>query len=76
MGLKDKIKGWLQGIIATLGEKVVAQLIEKHLTKENVINAIDAGLDVLENLAAKTSTKLDDKVLKKLRDGLNIPDND
>jgi len=74
MSLKDKIKGFLNGIVATLGEKVVAQLIKKYLTKENIISAVDGALDFLEELAEKSETEIDDKVLASIRSALNIPD--
>ena len=76
MSIKDRIKGFLSGIVLAVGEKVAAQWIEKYLTVENIKSALDAGLDVLENLAEKTKTKLDDKALAMVRKGLDIPDND
>jgi len=78
--MKDQIKKFLNGIISTFGSKLVVELIKKYLTEENIKSAIDAGLDVIEDLVAKTETNIDDviilPILKKLRETLNIPDND
>jgi hypothetical protein len=74
--MKDKIQGFLNGIISAVGEQLAALIISKYVTKDNIIDAVDAGLDVLEDLAKKTDTTLDDKVLKQVRDALNIPDED
>lgn len=80
MALKDKISGLFQGLIENLGEKVVLELVKKFLTTENVKAVLDAIIDKLEDLIAKTNTDLDDKlvlpVLTALRNSLNIPDND
>jgi len=76
MALKDKVKEFLKNIVKTIGEKLALELIKKSLTTDNIINVLDGGLDFLEDLAAKTDTKIDDEILKKIRDGLNIPDND
>jgi len=74
--MKDKIKKILNGVVATIGEKLAVKLIAQYLTKENIESAIDAGLDMLEELSLKTESKIDDNILKKIREGLNIPDND
>ncbi len=64
---------WLKGVF---GEQILAILIAKLLTKNNIVSAVDAILDMAENLALKTPTKLDDKALLQIREALNIPDND
>lgn len=80
MSIKDKINGFLTGIIANLGEDVVIKLAKKYLTAENVKGALDSLIDKLEEIIAKSETSIDDKlvlpILKKVREALNIPDND
>jgi len=74
--MKDKIKNFFNGIISSVGEQVAAVFLARYLTKENIIAIVDAGLDVLEEIAKQTETDLDDKVLLKIREALSIPDKD
>lgn len=80
MSIKSKVSGFLSGMVLKLGEDVVMKLAREFLTEENIKGAIDAVLDKLEDLIEKSPTKVDDRLLlppiKKLREGLNIPDND
>jgi|LGOV01.1.fsa_nt_gb hypothetical protein len=71
-----KIKKILDWLKAVVGDKIVILLVDKLLTKDNIIKAVDSVLDALEDLTAKTGTKVDDAAVKAIRDALNIPDND
>lgn len=73
MSSMKKILDWLKGII---GDKLLAIIISQILTKENILKAVDYVLDIAENYAAKTEADWDDKVLKTIREALNVPDND
>lgn len=70
------IKDVFAKLKSELGDKILALVIAKFLTKENIINILDAALDFLENQADKTEMDADNKALKALREALNIPDND
>lgn len=72
----DKIKKFLDDLKGKIGEQLFALLLAQLLTKENIIKFIDLLLDQLEELAKKTDTKIDDEALKKIREALNIEDND
>jgi len=60
-----KIFDWLKG---TIGEKAVALLLAKFLTKETVQKVIADILNQAEELALKTDTKIDDIVVAKLKE--------
>ena len=60
-----KIFDWLKGAI---GEKAVALLLANFLTAENIKKVITAILEQAENLALKTDTKIDDMIVKKLKE--------
>jgi len=59
----------------TIIKKIVGKLAELVVAVCLPILA-DAILDVLEELAQKSETKIDDTVLKEIRKKLGIPDND
>ncbi len=63
------VLNWLKGAI---GEKAVSILIAKLLTKENLKKLAKSALDKLEELAAKTETKIDDKIVAKLKELADI----
>ena len=65
-----------ESIKGLLGEQVTALILSQLLTKENIIKGVDYILDFGEELAKKTDTTIDDTALKKIRETLNIPDND
>lgn len=64
---------WLKKLF---GEQLLALILNHLLTQDNIIKFIDSILDLAEDLAKKTTTKIDDNALKKIREALNIPDND
>jgi len=64
------------GMRGFLGDQITAIILAKLLTKENIIKGVDYILDIGEELAKKTDTTIDDIALKKIREALNIPDND
>lgn len=63
------ILDWLKNVI---GEKAVAVLLAQFLTKENILKVITFLLDQAEELAKKTGTTIDDQIVKKLKDILEI----
>lgn len=66
------MKQVLQWLKRSLGEKVLSIMLVQLLTPENIKKGIDAVLDMAEELAGKTETKIDDRALKAIRDALNI----
>ena len=70
------IKGVLEWLKQTVGEQVAMLILSRILTKDNITKFLDDILDSAENWAEKTDTKLDDAILKKIREALQIPDND
>ena len=63
------IIAWLKGAI---GEQAANLLIAKLLTKENLKKFATSILDKAEELALKTETKIDDKIVAKLKEIANI----
>jgi len=55
----------------TIGEKAVALLLAKFVTRENILKLANSILEQLEELAQKTDTKLDDQIIKKIKDVLD-----
>lgn len=70
------MKELLKKIRDFIGDKLLAVILSQLLTKENILKGIDAILDVAEELAVKTKTDIDDNALAKIREALNVPDND
>ena len=72
-----KILDYLKGI---LGNQILSIVITRFVTVENIIKvknlALDKVLDELEDYCAKNDITLDEKVLKDVREALNVPDND
>lgn len=62
--MKDKMIAW-----------AIAMLLER-LTSDNVKEWLDMGLDMLEVKAEATPNKIDDMVLKIVRESLSIPEFD
>ena len=62
--MKDKILAW-----------AVAMMLER-MTSENIKVWLDMGLDILEKKAEATPNKIDDMILKLVRDALSIPEYD
>lgn len=60
--------------------QIIMQIIEKLLSPENIRKYGDVFFDMIEDMVADTETTIDDvtvlPVIKALRAGLNIPDND
>lgn len=59
----------LKGII---GEKAVGAVLSYFLTEERIKAGAKALLDIVEDLAKKTETQIDDKAIAKIRAVLNI----
>ena len=59
------IIAWLKGLI---GSPAVNILIAKLVTAENLKKLATAILDQAEELALKTETKIDDKIVAKLKE--------
>ena len=68
------MKGLLSWFKTLLGERILAIVLNSLLTKENIVKSADTLLDFLEDLAAKTDTKVDDAAVKAIREALQIPD--
>ncbi len=66
------MKDFLNKIKDIIGEKALALLLAKFVTKENIVNLVTSLLNQLEELAKKTDTKIDDQIVKKLKDVLDI----
>ena len=71
-----KIKNLLNDLRSRLGDEVFMLVVSSLVTKKNILDAADFILDILEDLTAKTKIKADDVAVRKVRDALNIPDND
>ena len=76
MSIRGTVTSWLMKVAMVFGEKLLLWFVGEYLNKEAIIEAIDGGLDFLEDLAAKTETDIDDKALRLIREALDIPDND
>ncbi len=59
------IIAWLKGAI---GEQAAGILIAKFLTKDNLKKIAKSILNKAEELAANTKTKIDDKIVAKLKE--------
>ena len=74
------MKKLIEGLIEKLGNELVIKLINEFLTEENIKKAIDGLFDSIEDFVSKSGTNIDDitvlPILKRLRDILNVPDND
>ena len=64
---------WLRNVLLV---RIITSVIDEILTEENYHDVADSVLDMLENLAAKTTNKLDDKAVAKVRAILKIPEGD
>lgn len=62
--MKEKMLTWAVSIIL------------ERLKSEDIKRWIDAGLDMLEEKAKATPNKVDDALLKVLREALSIPEYD
>jgi len=60
---------WIKNII---GEKAMAILLANIITKDNIVKIVTELLDILEELAKKTSTNIDDEIVKRLKEVLGI----
>ena len=67
------ILNWLKSVV---GDRMVALIIARLLTKENILKGVDYVLDIGENYAAGTVADWDDSALKAIRDALNVPEFD
>jgi len=56
---------WLKRV---LGEQLFALVIKQLLTKENLDKFLVELLDAAEKLAEKTETKIDDRIVARLRE--------
>ena len=70
------IKNIFEKLREMFGDQITALILSQLLTEDNIIKAVDYILDLAEELAEKTPTKIDDSALAKIRQALNIPDND
>jgi hypothetical protein len=59
-----------------IGEAILAMLIAKFLTPENIKIWLADLLEYLEGLAKTSETKIDDKAIAIIRIALQIPDAD
>jgi len=71
----------LKFFIGMLVKEITTEKIEEMIIKIDALMkmGMDKGLDALEDYIEKSETKLDDKLLPlfdKLREALNVPDND
>ena len=66
------MKDFWNKIKDTIGEKALALLLAKFVTKENIVNLLTSLFGQLEELAKKTDTKVDDQIIKKLKDVFDI----
>lgn len=67
------IKDIWSGIVSAIGEKAAAVLLSKMITKENIKKLVAGVLNQAEKLAKKTDTKIDDQIVRKIKDVLDIP---
>ena len=67
------MKALLEWLKVAIGERAVALLLARLLTKENVKKAITELLDYAGTLALKTDTPIDDMVVAKLKEIAGIP---
>ena len=66
--LSVKFNSVIGGIKTSIGEALFKIVMAQLLTKENIILALNWVLDMLEDLAKKTDTKLDDEAIAKIRE--------
>lgn len=67
------MKALLEWLKVAIGERAVALLLARLLTKENVKKAITELLDYAEALALKTDTPIDNMIVAKLKEIAGIP---
>jgi len=66
------MKGLIEWIKKVIGEKAAAVLLSQIITKDNIVKVVTDLLNIMEELAAKTETTIDDDIVKKLKEVLNI----
>lgn len=64
---------WLRNVLLV---RLITTILDEIITTENYHDVADSVLDMLENLAAKTTNTLDDAAVAKVREILKIPDGD
>jgi hypothetical protein len=64
-----KVLAYLKGL---LGERILAIVFAQVLTVENIVAAVNALIEMGEELAAKTETKIDDNAFAVLRKALGV----
>lgn len=67
-------------IILGIALPIIMEIIEKLLSAQNIKTYGDRLFDMIEDMVTSSENDIDDvavlPVIKALRDGLNIPDND
>jgi hypothetical protein len=73
-GEVTKMKKILEMIKGFVGEKLLALLLAQFLTPENIKKAVTEALEILDDLAKKTETPIDDEVIARVRSTFGIAD--
>lgn len=74
MNFRSLIQTLLFWIERTLGDIVLQRILERLMTRDNILAIISGILDFVGQYTKRTETTLDDRFLRALRDALDIPD--
>jgi len=74
MSIRHQIRERLLAFEAIITTAVMKGLIQHLLTREGIVNALNGLFDFLQEFAERTSTPVDDLILKAIRDALDLPD--
>jgi hypothetical protein len=76
MSIRSIIHTFLQFLHHKIGGSMFTILFGNMLQRDSIIEFLDGVLDFLEAHAQTTETPIDDKIIKAIRDALQIPDDD
>lgn len=68
------MKKLIETLKGFIGEKLLAFMLAQFLTPENIRKAITEAIEVLDDLAKKTETPIDDEVIARVRSAFGIAD--
>jgi len=76
MSVRPMIKSFLRMLQGKIGGAAFSIIFGNFLSRESIIEFCDGILDFLEDYAETTETSVDDKIIRAIRDALDIPDKD
>jgi len=72
MKVRELATHLMDRLCVIVGVPILTAIIRQVLTAENIVDFVDGILDFLSQMAAATETELDDKILRAIRDALDL----